>query len=490
MYLIRVMRSVFTTAAYSCSFFAALAALTMSLSLVSLPATAQQVCSSASADSDGDGWGWENNASCVVNGSATSAASGNSAIDSAAAAILNGFPVCSGNVVDDDGDGWGWENSRSCRFSSTTGQAAGNQTSTNQNTATQTAQSQSSQIDSATGAPVCLSSVSDTNNDGWGFENGVSCVVTSASGAAAAATSVITPGVAPPPVAAAVPGFRNGHPICLTDASDAGNNGFGFENNRTCVVASGVTATRSAPLLNQRSCIPWLEIGYGNYRLQNNTWNSTAVYNNNWSQCIELTGGPGNYVAKWDYNWLDRTQGNDFAVKSYPQVYYGRKTQYNLSGSVAETGLPVRTDSMPQFFVEYDYSETGTVERNVALESFFHNSCNAEEYNKQFEMMVWVGVPTIRTPGTLATTVTLSGQEWDVYTNPALGWAYVAFVAKQPSNRGTLNWNEFVYWSRDVGPSFGVPYFNPNSCMGAIEIGTETFWGTGTFTLNRFRVSR
>lgn len=490
MYLIRVMRSVFTTAAYSCSFFAALAALTMSLSLVSLPATAQQVCSSASADSDGDGWGWENNASCVVNGSASSAATGNSVTDSAAAAILNGFPVCSGNVVDDDGDGWGWENSRSCRFISTTGQAAGNQTSTNQNTATQTAQSQSSQIDSATGAPVCLSSVSDTNNDGWGFENGVSCVVTSASGAAAAATSVITPGVAPPPVAAAVPGFRNGHPICLTDASDAGNNGFGFENNRTCVVASGVTATRSAPLLNQRSCIPWLEIGYGNYRLQNNTWNSTAVYNNNWSQCIELTGGPGNYVAKWDYNWLDRTQGNDFAVKSYPQVYYGRKTQYNLSGSVAETGLPVRTDSMPQFFVEYDYSETGTVERNVALESFFHNSCNAEEYNKQFEMMVWVGVPTIRTPGTLATTVTLSGQEWDVYTNPALGWAYVAFVAKQPSNRGTLNWNEFVYWSRDVGPSFGVPYFNPNSCMGAIEIGTETFWGTGTFTLNRFRVSR
>ena len=339
-------------------------------------------------------------------------------------------------------------------------------------------------------SPICSSSASDPDGDGWGWENQASCIVTADSDSSAAATSVITPGVAPPPVAAATPGFSNGNPICLTDASDAGNNGFGYENNRTCVVVNGVTATRNAPLLNQRSCIHWLEIGYGNYRMQNNVWNSSAVFDDSWAQCIELTGGPGNYVARWDYNWLERSQGNDFAVKSYPQVYYGRKTQYNLSGSVAETGLPVAIRNMPQFQVQYDYTETGTVERNVALESFMHNSCEAEEHNKQFEMMIWVGVPTIRTPGLLATTVTLDGQEWDVYTNPSLPWSYVAFVARQPSTRGTLNWNEFVTWSRDVGPSFGVPHMNPNSCMGAIEIGTETFWGSGTFTLNRFEVTR
>ena len=103
--------------------------------------------------------------------------------------------------------------------------------------------------------------------------------------------------------------------------------------------------------------------------------------------------------------------------------------------------------------------------------------------------MIWVGVPTIRTPGTPVTTATIDGREWIVYINPALGWSYVAFVAAQPHTSGSLNWNDFVYWSRDVGPSFGVPYMNPNGCMGAIEIGTETFWGTGTFTLNRFNVS-
>ena len=305
-----------------------------------------------------------------------------------------------------------------------------------------------------------------------------------------ATPGVVTPGAAPPPVAAANTGFKDGRPICLTDASDALGNGFGYENGRTCIEAAGVTATRNLPLLNQRSCIPWLEIGYGNYKLQNNVWNSGAVYSNNWSQCIELTGGPGNYVAKWDYNWLQRNEGDEFAVKSYPQVYYGRKTRFNTSGSVEETGLPVSTDEMPQFWVHYDYSETGIVERNVALESFFHTSCETEEYNKQYELMVWVGVPTIRTPGRLVTTATISGQEWDVYTNPQLSWAYVAFVAKQPSNRGTLDWNAFVDWSRNVGPSAGVPSMNRFACMGAIEIGTETFWGTGTFTLNRFQVDR
>jgi len=498
------------------------AVVTLPALVVPLQAQAQApVCSSAAVDGDGDGWGWENNRSCVVQSSA-----GNSD-NTTSFAAPSGTPVCSAGVPDDNHDGWGWENHRSCIISAPTGQVTQQSPEVNQfissgtpvcsagvtddnndgwgwennrsciisasagqQPAQVTQQSTQASQSFSGGTPVCLSSVSDTNNDGWGFENGVSCIVTAASGAASNASSVATPGVAPPPVAAAVTGFSDGHPICLTDASDDGNNGFGYENNRTCRVVPGTTATRSQPLLNQRSCIDWLEIGYGNYRLQNNVWNAGAVYNNNWSQCIELTGGPGNYVAKWDYNWLPREQGNDFAVKSYPQVYYGRKTRFNLSGSVAETGLPVLTDRMPQFLVDYDYSETGIVERNVAFESFFHTSCDAEEYNKQYEMMVWVGKPTIRTPGTQVTTVTLSGEEWDVFINPSLGWAYVAFVARNPSNRGTLDWNDFVYWSRDQGPSFGVPAMANNVCMGAIELGTETFWGTGTFTLNRFQVRR
>ncbi len=439
------------------------------ISLQAGPAFAQRpVCSSPSFDSDGDGFGWENNQTCLVNSAASTNNSGNSSTSGASS-----HPACISASSDPDGDGFGFENNRSCRVTSSGVQ---------QNTPAVSSTTSSSTH------PECRSNASDQDNDGFGFEDGASCRVTSNSVAPSAAISP-TPGVAPPPVAAATAGFSNGHPVCLTDASDAGNNGFGFENDRTCVV-TGATATRNRPLLNQRSCIPWLEIGYGNYKLQNNVWNASAVFSNNWSQCIELQGSPGNYVASWDYNWLQRNEGNEFAVKSYPQVYYGRKTRYNLSGTVAETGLPQPTDNLSQYQVQYDFSETGIVERNVALESFFHTSCEAEEHNKQFEMMVWVGIPNIRTPGTQVTSATIDGQGWDVYVNTQLPWAYVAYVAQNPSNRGTLNWNAFVDWSRNVGPAFGVPAMARNTCMGAIEIGTETFWGTGTFTLNRFQVNR
>ncbi len=448
---------------------------TLALVLPVQPLHAAPACSSSSVDPDGDGWGWENNASCIVESTSTNAAS-----NTGTSTASDGTPICASAASDEDNDGWGWENNRSCVVGGT---ASVESTSTTNNATNDTTSNDNS------GVPVCNSLAADVDGDGWGYENGQSCIVTNATSNNTTTTTGITPGAAPPPVSAANAGFNSlGQPICLTDASDDGNNGFGYEDNRTCVVQPGVTATRNAPLLNQRSCMPWLEIGYGNYRLQNNTWNSAAVYSNNWSQCIELTGGPGNYVAKWDYNWLARNEGNDYAVKSYPQVYFGRKTRYNVSGSVAETRLPASVNNLPQFWVEYDYSETGVVERNVALESFFHTSCDAEEYNKQYEMMVWVGVPSIRTPGTLVTSVNLSGKDWDVYTNPTLGWAYVAFVAQQPHNSGTLNWNEFVNWSKDQGPSYGVPAMWPNTCMGAIEIGTETFWGTGTFSLNKFEV--
>ncbi len=433
-------------------------------------------CASSQSDVDGDGWGWENNQSCVVSGSTNTSQS--NTVQS------NGTPDCSSSNSDPDGDGWGWENNASCRVTSS---STGN--SNNSNSAQVDTNTSTQPATTSNGTPVCTTTASDDNGDGWGFENGESCIVTSAT---SNTTSVqgIPSTLAPPPVAAANAGYSNGQPICLTDTSDAGNDGFGYEDGQTCVVVNGVTATRSNPLLNQRSCIPWLEIGYGNYRLQNNTWNDSDVYYDTWSQCIELTGSAGNYVAKWDYNWLDRTEGNEFAVKSYPQVYYGRKNRYNLSGTVAETGLPASVNNLQQFWVDFDFSETGIMERNVALESFFHTSCDAENYNKQYEMMVWVGVPTIRTPGTKLTTVNLSGYEWDVYVNPALGWAYVAFVATTPFNRGTLDWNAFVEWSRFEGPAFGVPSMVSNACMGAIELGTETFWGSGTFTLNEFKVRR
>jgi len=355
--------------------------------------TNRPICSSADSDPDGDGWGWENSTSCVVaassNDSTQTGTATNQGVDE------RGRPICSSSSFDSDGDGWGWENNRSCVVSSVT---SDDDSSANSDDA-------GGQVDPEPDqAPVPEPAQEPVQP---------------------------TPQEPIPAVAAANAGTRNGRPICLTTASVVNNSGFGYENNQTCIVADGITATRSDPLLNQRVCEDWFEIPYGNYRLQNNVWNSAGVFSNNWTQCITLSGSASNPVASWDYNWLGRTQGNEFAVKSYPQIYYGRKTRFNQSASVAETGLPASVNNLPRFTIDFAYSETGNAERNVAFESFFHTSCEAEEHNKQFEMMVWVGVPAIRTPGPIVASARIDGRDWDIHVNPSLGWGYVAFVAQR-----------------------------------------------------------
>lgn len=417
-------------------------------------------CTTA-AINNGGGWGWENNRSCRYTAGSSAPSGG----------AITSRPVCTSAAIN-NGDGWGWENNQPCVYSATSN-APSNDDPTGGN--------------NSGGAPQCSARAVD-NGDGWGFEFGASCVWGDFQPGSDFNSSE---GAAPPPVAAASPGFDNttGRPICLTDSSDGNGDGFGYENDQTCRVVDGTTATASRPLLNQRWCQPWAEISYGDYVLQNNTWNDSDVFYDTWSQCIELGGSAGNYVAKWDYDWLERDEGNQFSVKSYPQVYYGRKTSNTTSGTPERLGLPASIHNLPEFKVRYKYSETGNAERNVALESFFHTSCEAEEWNKHFEMMVWVNVPATKTPGRLVDEATIDGKEWLVYTNPALSWGYVAFVEKTPSYEGTLNWSRFVEWTRDIGPSKGVWRIG-NTCMGAIEIGTETFWGTGTFTLEEFRVYR
>lgn len=71
------------------------------LNAIAIPsALAYPTCASASSDPDGDGWGWENNQSCQVSTSGTTA------------------PTCASASSDPDGDGWGWENNASCKVSS------------------------------------------------------------------------------------------------------------------------------------------------------------------------------------------------------------------------------------------------------------------------------------------------------------------------------------------------------------------------------------
>jgi len=73
-------------------------------------------------------------------------------------ASIGQYPMCRDPSSDPDGDGWGWENGKSCKVSS---------------------------------FPFCKSA-SDPDGDGWGWENGKSCVVPSTISADDAAVQALT----------------------------------------------------------------------------------------------------------------------------------------------------------------------------------------------------------------------------------------------------------------------------------------------------------
>lgn len=117
------------------------------------------LCQHGNSSVDTNGWGWENGASCVAPGS------------TAAASVT---PQCSASVVDPDGDGWGWEAGQSCTVSGSSpshGNAAVDLASATPPGVTPDVAA------SLSGVAACSSSVVDYDGDGWGYENGESCLI-------------------------------------------------------------------------------------------------------------------------------------------------------------------------------------------------------------------------------------------------------------------------------------------------------------------------
>jgi len=251
---------------------------------------------------------------------------------------------------------------------------------------------------------------------------------------------------------------------------------------------------------NPAACDIWPSITYNNIIVLNNIWNARAT-SNGWTQLIgaqeSTERGP---IATWSYDWLDESDGDRTAVKAYPQVIYGNKLGTHVSGSKEETGLPETISALPEFRVDFDFSESfnGAVERNVALESFFHDSCDITGPcdtvdNRAYEMMIWVENPDENRPGDLALTgVMIDNRLWDVYIKPRSNKNYIAFTAQNEFSSGSLQWNRFVdwtvNWTAENAATENINQLTADLCMAAIEMGTELWWGEGSFTLNNFNV--
>ncbi len=378
-------------------------------------------------DSDGDGWGWDGSQSCEA------------------------------ECVDDDGDGWGWDGDNTC---------IPNQARTSFNPSTNRFSSLNFKR-----------SIQSRSNVGQ-VDNMVAAAFVPNDNAQLANTDI-------PRTSAALPGCE-----------DPDGDGWGWDGSQSCATdgAPPVAAAKRGPMTTeQEACgeTPWEEIAYDDLIIQHNVWNDSAMYDRNFELCTRLVNEGGEPVAQWEYDFLDRDSGNEYEVKAYPQVYYGKKIGASESGPAASLGLPAPVDQLDDFDVTYEYSEKGKGERNVALESFFYDDCTISEGGMDYEMMVWVGTPDERWGGSdKIGEANVDGADWDLYTNEKLPWNYLSYVAQEPSTSGTVDWNEFVEFTQNEAPKMGAPKLDSDKCMNGIELGTEIFWGEGEFTLHEFDVSR
>ena len=74
-------------------------------------------CVRSDSDSDGDGFGWENNATCLVSGNSIATPANRTQVPAAsttAPVAQSAHPPCLRADSDSDGDGFGWENNDTC----------------------------------------------------------------------------------------------------------------------------------------------------------------------------------------------------------------------------------------------------------------------------------------------------------------------------------------------------------------------------------------
>lgn len=140
------------------------------------------------------------------------------------AAQAQQFPDCSSAAADTDGDGWGWENNRSCVVVDeyTSQQDAG-----------------SGQTGGSTTFPTCRSAATDPDNDGYGYEDGRSCLVDRSSGQSQNNSGQNN---TQPQQNNAAPNL----PVCSDASSDHDGDGYGWENNQSCLAISSSSSSSSS----------------------------------------------------------------------------------------------------------------------------------------------------------------------------------------------------------------------------------------------------
>ena len=262
-------------------------------------------------------------------------------------------------------------------------------------------------------------------------------------------------------------------------------------------------------------------IVFGNYFLENNAWNSLRS-TWKWKQCVGLIQSEtGIKYPTWNYDWGDEDSVQEgfyeWVVRSHPRIVYGVSGDSSIAESCERSGLPASYAKLPKFKIEYSISSTQTDrrkgdlevegappiattggDRNAVVTIDFYESCltnPAKEGFPAFRFMIWIENGPERTPTGLPSTVGAFtdslGRKFNVFDKVIEGEdAYLGFTVVDEKSQGTIVLSDFVNYAQANAEKFGTVLLKDSWCLMSVSLGTEIWWGEGTFAVEKFDIIR
>jgi len=226
-------------------------------------------------------------------------------------------------------------------------------------------------------------------------------------------------------------------------------------------------------------CMDWYRERVGEYRIENNIWNSEKV--KSFQQCLFMSDGDNDINAGWAWNW----PGIRFGVVAYPNILYGKNPW--LPSTSPE--MPIRIDKVGCLKTDFDVVQTGSGKNNLSFDLWITNSPSSEPSTITHEIMIWLSSEGFWPAGSRVDTFEIDGKEielWKKENHNPLGdyeWTFLAFVYQSDYTEGTINMHEILEYL------VKKEYIESEAYLSGIQLGNEIVSGYGKSYINNFEIT-
>lgn len=227
----------------------------------------------------------------------------------------------------------------------------------------------------------------------------------------------------------------------------------------------------------------WDRIQYGEYLVENCTWNVGAA-RGKWSESIFCDTTAGSMGWRWDFS-NEKNGGNAYVCKTYPEIIFGRKP-FDVYKSTTPR-LPTELTSA-QFRLEYEYVAKAIGTYNTTTDISFTDSRNPGPANIRAKLMIWFdrrNMPFFESQTKKRAVIQGLWHEVFIDTNhvgPEGKWVFIAMLPDDLPRRGELDLRAYFDYALSEGA------LKPEWLLSSIEAGSEIASGKGEILFKRFIV--